>query len=217
MQNIYCISGLGADEKIFAALQLPGYNLIFLPWLIPNKVDTIAGYAKKMANNIHEPNPILMGVSFGGMMCIEIAKLIPAKHIVIISSVKSKSELPFWMRLFGKLQLNKILPIKQYKILQPLQNKRLGATTLQEKQLANNYRNTINQTYLTWAVHQILNWQSQTVVANITHIHGNADKMFPIKNIVANTVVKNGTHFMVLNRASEVSTAIIQALQNIHH
>ena len=32
-------------------------------------------------------NPILIGLSFGGMMCIEIAKLIPVEKVILISSI----------------------------------------------------------------------------------------------------------------------------------
>lgn len=214
MQNIYCISGLGADEKVFSYLQLPGYNIVFLPWLVPIKNDTIEGYAKKMLASIHEPNPILMGLSFGGMMCVEIAKLIPIKHIIIISSIKTNIELPLWMKVCGKLKLNKVIPIKQYKILQPLQNKRLGVTTIQEKKLANYYRTIINQQYLQWAVQQILNWQNKIIPTSITHIHGDKDKMFPIKNMQVNIAIKNGGHFMIMNKANEVSYAILHTLQS---
>jgi pimeloyl-ACP methyl ester carboxylesterase len=212
MQNIYCISGLGADEKVFSNLQLPGYNIVFLPWLIPTLNESIEGYAKKMLASIHEPNPILMGLSFGGMMCVEIAKLMPVKHIVIISSIKTNIELPLWMKVCGKLRLNKIIPIKQYKLLQPVQNKRLGVTTSQEKNLANYYRSNINQQYLKWAVQQILNWQNKIIPTYITHIHGDKDKMFGIKNIQANRVIKNGGHFMIMNKANEISKAIVNAL-----
>ncbi len=212
MQNIYCISGLGADEKVFSYLQLPGYNIVFLPWLVPNKNDTIEGYAKKMLASIHEPNPILMGLSFGGMMCVEIAKLMPVKHIIIISSIKTNIELPLWMKVCGILKLNKIIPVKQYKLLQPLQNKRLGVTNSQEKKLANYYRSIINQQYLQWAVQQILNWQNKIIPTSITHIHGDKDKMFPIKNMQVNIEIKNGGHFMIMNKANEVSKAIVNAL-----
>jgi pimeloyl-ACP methyl ester carboxylesterase len=212
MQNIYCISGLGADEKVFSNLQLPGYNIVFLPWLIPTLNESIEGYAKKMLASIHEPNPILMGLSFGGMMCVEIAKLMPVKHIVIISSIKTNIELPLWMKVCGKLRLNKIIPIKQYKLLQPVQNKRLGVTTSQEKSLANYYRSNINQQYLKWAVQQILNWQNKIIPTYITHIHGDKDKMFGIKNIQASMVIKNGGHFMIMNKANEISKAIVNAL-----
>jgi pimeloyl-ACP methyl ester carboxylesterase len=130
MKKIYCISGLGADERAFAKLHIEGYQLIHLPWLLPVQNETIEQYAKRMSENIKEENPVLMGLSFGGIVSIEIAKYTPAEKVILISSVKSSKEMPVWMKLAGKLRLNKIMPMRPYKILEPLQNYNLGATTL---------------------------------------------------------------------------------------
>jgi len=43
------------------------------------------------------------------------------------------------------------------------------------------------------------------------HIHGDQDRIFPIKNIKPDYVIKGGTHMMVWNRADEIS-AIINGL-----
>src|ERR1044071_3731439 len=96
---IYCISGLGADEKIFAKLQLEGYELKHIPWLIPERTETIDAYARRMAASIKEDDPILIGVSFGGMIAIEIARQRPVQKLILISSIKCVAELPRWMRI----------------------------------------------------------------------------------------------------------------------
>ena len=88
-KNIYCISGLGADEKAFAKIKVPGYALQHLLWLTPEKDEALEAYAKRMAKQIPDANPILMGLSFGGMLCIEIAKLIPVEKVILISSIPS--------------------------------------------------------------------------------------------------------------------------------
>ncbi len=77
----------------------------------PLKNESIEQYAKRMSEKIHHENPVLIGLSFGGMMCIEIAKIINTDKIIIISSVKSFHEMPWWMRLAGKLKLYKIFPL----------------------------------------------------------------------------------------------------------
>src|SRR5205814_5443257 len=102
MKKIYCISGLGADEKAFAKLHVQGYQLVHLPWLIPVKDETIDEYAERMSRNITDHNPVIMGLSFGGIMGIEIAKkLIAVEKVILISSVKSFKEIPAWMKLAG--------------------------------------------------------------------------------------------------------------------
>lgn len=208
MKTIFCISGLGADEKAFSKLKIDGYNLKVINWLHPHNKETIEQYAARMAKFIDEENPILMGLSFGGMMCIEIAKQIPVKQIIIISSIKTKYELPRWMKLVASSKLHKIYSMKSYKITQPFQNLFLGAVTAEEKAMSNNYRKNANTTYVKWAVNEILNWKNETVPANIFHIHGNADKMFTVKTITANAIVPHGKHLMIMSKADEISKLI---------
>lgn len=212
MKTIYCISGLGADEKAFSKLNIEGFQLKVIDWIEPLKNEPLANYATRMLQYINEENPILMGLSFGGIMCIEIAKQIPVQKIILISSIKTKYELPLWMKLVAKTRLHKIYSMKSYKITQPIQNLFLGATSADEKAMANNYRKNANTDYVKWAVNQILNWQNQQVAAPIFHIHGSADKMFPVKKVKADAIITNGKHLMVMTKANEVSIAIKQFL-----
>ena len=95
-KHIYLISGLGADERVFSRLEFPaGYETHFLPWIQPlTPTEPIEEYAARMARRILHPNPVLLGLSFGGMMSIEIARHIPVERVVLLSSVKQKQELP---------------------------------------------------------------------------------------------------------------------------
>jgi pimeloyl-ACP methyl ester carboxylesterase len=205
MKTIYCISGLGADERAFSNLKIQGYKMVYLPWLQPLEKETIEQYAKRMSAGITEQNPVLMGLSFGGMMCIEISKLLPVNKIILISSIKSPNELPGWMRRSGKLGLNKFFSMRAYKILEPIQNRILGVSTPDEKAMIRNYRKKEHIAYTNWAVNAALNWRNNWQPPVLFHIHGDNDKLFPIKNVSATHIVKGGGHFMIMNKAEEVS------------
>jgi len=211
-KTIYCISGLGADEKIFDNFRLHGYRLQHIPWLVPHKKESIQAYAKRMAASITDEAPVLIGVSFGGMVGIEIAKQRALRRLIIISSIKSTAELPGWMKLVGKMQLNKLLPTKSMKITEKLDNDRLGVSTEEEKRLVRNYRKNANPAYVNWAINQVLNWKNEWQPDNLIHIHGDKDKMFPVKKINATHVIAGGTHLMVYNRAAEISGCIEKEL-----
>jgi esterase/lipase len=45
-------------------------------------------YAKRIAKKIKRENPVLIGVSFGGILVQEMAKHINTRKVIIISSVK---------------------------------------------------------------------------------------------------------------------------------
>lgn len=213
MKKIYCISGLGADERAFSKLTITDFQLVVIPWLKPELKETIQQYTTRMRAGIAEENPVLMGLSFGGMVCTEIAKQITVKKIILISSVKSSDELPVWMRTVAALQLHKIVPLKSTRLTQPIQNRMLGVESEEEKKLVATLRQEVDLPYTKWAVDQAINWKNNWQHPNLYHIHGDNDHMFPLKNIKADCVIKKGGHFMIMNRAAEVSHYVNSILQ----
>jgi pimeloyl-ACP methyl ester carboxylesterase len=212
MKKIYCISGLGADERIFQKLQIPGGELQYLQWINPIQNEDIGEYAKRMSLQVPDENAVLMGVSFGGMMAVEIAKHISAEKIILISSIKSRSELPRWLKFAGQFKLNRLAPERPWKWLRPFENIFLGVKGVEEKKLANDFRGKIDPAYLRWAIEQVVNWQNESKPSSIYHIHGSSDKTFPIKYTRPTHIIRGGGHFMVMNRAQEVSSVIERIL-----
>ena len=212
-RTIYCISGLGADEKIFANLRLNGYELRHIPWVRPAKNESIETYASRLALSIKEDNAILLGVSFGGMVGIEIARQKSLQKLILVSSIKSIEELPRWMKLAGKLKLNRFLPTRSFKFTEKIDNNRLGVSTDHEREMVRAYRQSADRIYLEWAINEILNWKNDWVPDNVVHIHGENDKIFPATKIKAAHIVKGASHMMVYNRAEEVSSFISEILQ----
>ncbi len=205
---------MGADEKAFDRIHLEGCELVYLPWLTPHPGETIQGYAARMCLPIKEEKPVLMGLSFGGMISIEIAKLIPTHKIILISSIHSKRQMPRWMRVAGKLKINRLIPLRPYQILESLQNKRMGVTTLAEKEMVNRYRKNTSQVYIDWAINEILNWNNEWWPAGLYHIHGDDDKIFPIQKLSPTHIVKGAGHMMIFNRAGAVNDCLEAIVAN---
>ena len=179
-----------------------------MPWLTPQPGETIQAYAARMCLPIKEEKPVLIGLSFGGMISIEIAKLIPVHKIILISSIQSKWQMPRWMRVAGKLKIDRLIFLRPYKLLEPIQNRRMGVTTLAEKEMVNNYRKNTSQVYIDWAINEILNWNNEWQPARLYHIHGDEDKIFPIQKLSPTHIVKGAGHMMVFNRAAAVNECL---------
>lgn len=213
LKNIYCISGLGADHRIFEHLTLPsGFRLSHIPWISPGQEERIESYARRMAKQIRDPEPLLIGVSFGGMLSVEISKFLPVKKIILISSIKTNSEKPFYFRVAKNLRLNKMMNLKPYRFLEPIENYTLGAKSAEEKALAREYRENLNLNFSNWAIDQILHWQNDQYPKNIVHIHGSDDHVFPIRYVRPTNIIKDGGHLMIMDKADEVSQIIEQIL-----
>lgn len=218
MHHVYCISGLGADQRIFGKLQVNNASVHYINWIDPLPAEDISGYAARLRSQINHANPILLGVSFGGMMAIELAKLLPVQKVVLISSIKSFTEMPRWMKFCGKYRVDRILPkkpmreIRPLKALRPIQNYFLGAKSEEERRIANEFRDLVDPLYLRWSIKQVLNWQNNWLPPNIFHVHGDNDHIFPLKLIRPTHVVKDGGHFMVMSKYREVSDILNRIL-----
>ena len=116
--------------------------------------------------------------------------------------------MPLWMKGAGKLKLNKIIPLRPYKILEPLENYNMGVTNAEEKEMVGRYRKNVEPLYLNWAINQILNWKNDWQPKHLFHIHGTADRIFPIKKIRPNYTVDGGGHFMIYNRAKQINESL---------
>jgi pimeloyl-ACP methyl ester carboxylesterase len=212
-QRIYCISGLGANEKVFSRLQLPGYELVFLQWMKPEQNESIGSYAQRMATLITDQRPVLLGVSFGGMVAVEISKVIEVEKLVLVSSVTTRHNLPWWMRTAGALRLHRLIRPRPHPWLYPIENYFLGAAAKSEKKIANQFRQTVNDYFLQWSINEIVTWSNVTKPHKCIQIHGAADKLFPVRKSNASYHIEKGGHFMVYNRAAEVSNIILQELR----
>lgn len=66
--------------------------------------------------------------------------------------------------------------------------------------------------YLKRTADMIINWQKEKYNSNIYHIHGDNDHTIPIRNVVADIVLPNGSHMMALTRGEEIGGMINQIL-----
>lgn len=211
-ENIYCLSGLGADGNAFSGLRLSRHRLKYLPYPEPLPKESLSAYAGRMFACIPEQQPILLGLSFGGMVAIEMARRFPVRLVILISAVKTAEELPAWMRWSGRLRLHRILPLRSNRFTEKGDDRRMGIRTPEEKELVESYRRNADPKLMSWAIDQVLRWNNDRLPPKVFHIHGSEDRMFPLRNLQATHVIEGGTHIMILNRAGEISACLEEIL-----
>lgn len=213
MRDIYCISGLGADHRIFSRLDIPGVNLLPVPWLKPERLESMGSYAARMKAGIVAENPIILGVSFGGMMALEMAKLYTSPTVIIVSSVRDYYQLPYWMRVSGKLRLNQLglnrlrSMIRPWRLSLP-ERYFMGVESGEDAALIRAFKAATDPRYLKWAVNRILNWKNEWQPAAFYHLHGSKDRIFPLRRVQPTHIVPEAGHLMIHNRAEAVSAII---------
>lgn len=201
--HVYFMPGMAASPSIFKNISLPRdrFETHLLEWFIPDKNMSFAAYAKKMNRQIQHDNPVLLGVSFGGMLVQEMAKNIAAKKVIVVSSVKNSSELPKRMIFAKYTKIHKLLPTGLVNNVELLAKYAFGETVTKRLALYEEYLALRDKYYIDWSIDQIVNWTQPDCVNCLVHIHGEKDVVFPIGNIPNCIPVKNGTHTMIIHRA----------------
>lgn len=205
MKKVYFISGLGADKRAFSFLDLSFCVPVFIEWINPLKNESLQGYALRLKEQITGPEPIVVGVSFGGMLATEIAKTDPAIKAIIISSNKVSKEFPK-IYLTGKyLPLYKWIPsgfLKKATIIRSMFFSPIGKN---QKKIFQQILNDTDTKFTKWAIFSILNWKNEIIPGNIIHIHGTSDKLLPYRLVKADYTIQKGSHLMIMNHHKEIS------------
>ena len=199
---VYFMPGLAASSLIFERIVLPEdtFEILLLEWEIPLENESLTDYAKRIALKIKQPNPVLIGVSFGGILVQEMARFLKVKKVIIISSVKSSLEFSRRMKIAKTTKAYKLIPMSLILNMESLAQFSFGEKANQRLKLYEKFLSVRDIRYLEWAIEKIILWDRTVIDEYVIHIHGDADDVFPIKYIKNCIVVKGGTHIMILNK-----------------
>lgn len=195
--------GMAASSTIFERIQLPEefFEMHFLEWEIPNAGESLAAYAQRIAEKVTHKNPILIGVSFGGVLVQEMKQFLNPKKVIIISSVKSNTEFPRRFKVAKTTKAYKLIPTKLFENIEMLVKFSFGSAIVKQRlALYEKFLAVRDKRYLDWAIEQIINWDRMVIDEEIIHIHGDADEVFPPKYLKNFIPVKGGTHIMILSK-----------------
>ncbi len=203
----YCISGLGADERVFTALRLQ-YEVVPIHWLIPIHQESLDHYCQRLIAQIDTSREfILIGVSFGGMIACELNKYIQPQQTILISSAARASELPMLYKVMGKIKLANWLPEFMLFPPQVVLSYLFGVKTASHKILLRNISEDTDPVFARWAIDKITHWKNNFIPDKLVRIHGDKDKVLSYYT-PETYVIKGGQHFMIVDRAEEISNVI---------
>jgi len=207
MTKVFLIAGMGADTRIYNRIDIPDiYEVVPVDWIEPHETDTLTTYAQKL---IYQYNitgkSIVIGNSLGGMLAIEIAKKIDLQKTILISSIKTINEAPFYFKLFRAIPVYKIFTDKMLDLIKYFIIPVLGIRNKEENWLFKDMFDGTSRKFLRWSMEAVVNWDNKIVPANVYHISGDKDMVFNYKRLKSATIVKGGTHLMVFDMAKQIN------------
>jgi pimeloyl-ACP methyl ester carboxylesterase len=212
MKTIYIFSGLGADERVFQDINFGNYSPHFIAWVEPLNNETLSAYSKRIEENIADPNSIVLGVSFGGIVAQEIAKHRKVEKLILLATFEQRNDLPWYLRLLGNLKADKLVPAALLKTHTWFSDYLFGIKIKSHSIILKDILVKTDATFLKWCLRQICIWKPE-VLHNVKQkitIHGTADRIIPLnKSKQYDYEIEGGGHLFTLSHAAEIS-AIIQ-------
>lgn len=211
--KLYFISGLGADCRVFKHIQLPaGFEAVHLDWITAKKNESLADYAGRLSASIsNEEDFGLVGLSMGGMIASEIAKIRQPRVTILLSSIPVYRNLPFYFHWAYACQLHRLVPVGLLKWAS-IRKRDMAPDTEEDKLILKQVIKDSDPAFVRWAMHAILTWKNETVPANCWHIHGSRDEVLPIKYTRPTHRIEGGNHLMVMSRAGELNRIFSEIL-----
>ena len=208
--KLYGISGLGADKRVFERLTLE-CEFIPIDWIQPLEKESIEDYSKRFSILINQESDYgILGLSFGGLIAVEMSKVLNPKLIILISSAETREDLRPLFRGIGKTGITSLLPSQFFDPPRAIAHFIFGTN---EKDLLNNILDDTDLDFAKWAVNELLNWKNTQRLERVLKISGTHDKLIPPNRDKNTHLIKGGEHFMIVDRATEISSIINRELR----
>lgn len=208
---VYCISGLGADSRVFSRLTLNA-EIRHIHWLPPLPQESLQLYTNRLAAQLDTSRPFaLLGVSFGGVVARELAQLVNPQKVILLSSFTFADQLPA-ARFARLLPLLQLLPDQW--LVPPcwLMALLFGVREPQHKKLLCQILKDTDPQFLRWSLLTLFSLKKLAPVQDLQHIHGSADRLIPCSQNEDVLKIEGAGHFMVYTHAARVSQLINRLL-----
>jgi pimeloyl-ACP methyl ester carboxylesterase len=211
--KLYFISGLGADSRVFKHIQVPeGYEVVYLDWIPPVASESLSHYAYRLAESIDTKEAFgLVGLSMGGMIASEIAKIYHPVTTILLSSIPVNSSMPAYFNWAYKLRLHKLVPIRLLKSAS-IWKRGLAPDSAEDKHILRQVIRDTDPAFVRWAMGAILTWKNDSLPPNYWHIHGSRDEILPLKYTYPTHIIEGGNHLMIMNKAEELNRIMAEIL-----
>ncbi|MEL7003936.1 MAG: alpha/beta hydrolase [Bacteroidota bacterium] len=213
--RIYAFGGLGVDEKVFEHFRIDG-DLIVVKWMTPQPKESLSNYVKRLLPEIDTTEPfILLGVSFGGIVAVELSHILRPEKTIIISSITSVKELPVLYRWVGKIDIISWLPDSLLKPPPMIMNWLFGVSKKKDKALLAQIMKDTDTVFLRWASDKIMHWDNRKEPPNLIRIHGDKDHVLPMVKVAEKIILEGGGHFAIVTHTDKINIIINKLIEGL--
>ncbi len=210
--QIIMLPGLNGDPRVFAHQVAAFPGSIVVQWPVPLHVERLSEFAKRLARSLNPPMPCaVIGVSFGGIVAIELCKHLDARCCILIASSRDANGLPRSIRL-ARSFTTAVPPAMISHALRAGWS--TAAASLPGVQRRTRRLSPAQKHLQQWALRQLFTCQlSRPRSCPVVQIHGDSDHQFPAGVASADHVIRGGGHLITLTHSDEVNAAMSAAIR----
>lgn len=212
--HIYLVPGIGADHRVFETIRLDGFDTTIIVWERPLPHEPISDYAKRISKQVKHERPLFIGLSFGGIIAAELSLIFPGSKFILISSIASRMEVPWWARHAAAVGMNKWFSGEFMKKPNPAIRWIFSIAPGYQRKLFDAILHDSDPVFLHWALNELLNWKGNGS-KRLHHIHGKKDRLLPCRFTSADIVIEDGAHFMIVSHGEKISQILLEILHKI--
>jgi pimeloyl-ACP methyl ester carboxylesterase len=215
-KRLLLLPGIGADERLFDEQRSCAADLRVIDWIDPAAPgEPLAVYTKRLAATIATSPPFVIGgASFGGMVALELAQHLQPDAVILLGSCRSPSSLPATYRLLAAC--SDLVPDALFArsfAAAPLVASRFGVRAPEHRRLFSDMLLHTPPSFVRWATRAIFGWPGiDELPLPIHHIHGEDDRIIPIRRVTPDAIVKGAGHLLNVTHPSEVNAFIDVAM-----
>lgn len=213
------LPGLGTDARLYALQKTAFPELIVPEWLPPKWNESLPQYAARMARAVDPGVPCYIGgVSFGGMVALEMTRHLNARACFLISTLRSARELPLWARVLGPGAW--LLPPFTDRLLSwtgtALLNT-MGRWMSSRAKTACTHLSKTRSVILPWACRNVVRWKPAPTPwpCPIFHLHGDRDVILPHRGTTPTQLVPKAGHLLPLTHPFVVNEFLRRSIEQV--
>jgi hypothetical protein len=199
-KRLILFSGLGLDARyVTPPFALP-FELYVPPWIDPLPNESLESYAQRIIPTLkidESQEYYIGGVSFGGMVALEVSRHLNPRAVFLISSCPSYRQVSWLVRFPGKVIAPRVTAnfVKHFLWLAPLAIRLTGPLHRDQRNLLIDIWNNANLEVMRWGAMIMTQWEfTHTLKVPIHEMHARYDLFIPLSGVNPDAIVENGWH-----------------------